>query len=114
MSKILNATCQGKIVKVDGTAVPDAAILSEGEGSSVGVLVLDDGRKVYITSSALDLKETLQKVSDALSQVATALTSLDSKPVGGTGSAPVPTVGGNVTAINQAKAALDTLRGALR
>lgn len=115
MSKILEASCDGgALVICEGFEVDDVIILSEGDGPSEGILVLDAGSAFYIAKTSMDLKDTLTQLSAALGNVASALSTLDAKPVGGSGSAPAPGVASDVTAINQAKAQLDTLKGNLR
>lgn len=127
MSKILEASCDanGKVT-VAGVEVPDAIVLSEGKQASTGVLILDGEMKKYIPSSAADIKTTIEKAIDtitdtaaALTQIATALTSISA--VTGPAWAPPPTLATDVTTItskvtslNATKTALNTLKGALK
>ena len=101
-------------------------ILSEGAGSSEGILLLQGGDAYYVPSTADDLKSTLDQLSTALGQVTTALgqitaalTTLDGKPLGTL--SPAPAVAGNVaaitsasTAITAAKTEIDELKEILR
>ena len=115
MSRVLDAEVKSdKKVYYDGKEVKDALILSEGNKESQGVLIISEGLVKYLTSNATDIKETLEKVSEALLELSTALTTLDAKPTGGTGSASVPTVVASVTKLNQLKAQLDTLKDTLK
>ncbi len=72
MSKTLPATCAAGIVTVEGVPV-DADILSEGVGSSEGVVILDDEEATYIPKTSGDLDTTLDKLISALDQVKTGL-----------------------------------------
>lgn len=115
MSKTLKAECDGsEKVFYGDTEVISCEILSEGKQKSDGILVIDKGKTYYLTSSATDIKTTLEKISSALTEIATALTTIDAKPVGGTGSAPAPAVGGNVATLNTLKSEIDQLKGALK
>jgi hypothetical protein len=90
--------------------VLEASILSEGVGSSSGILLLqDDDGKIYIAKTSGDLKTTLEQISTALTHVATALTALDAKPIGTL--PPAPAVAANVAAITAVQAALSSAEG---
>ncbi len=123
MSKMVEATCQDGVVTADDVPVPAADILSEGVASSEGILILDDDKAKYLTSNALDIKETLDKVVSALEKVASALSSIDGagyiiSVVGGP--APVvaipspPVAASDISAITSLKTQLNTLKGNLR
>ncbi len=114
MSRILDATCEGGTVTSQGVEVVDPVILCEGEGESSGMLVMQDGVVYYVGKTSPDLKDTLRKLVDALTEIASALSAIDAKPTGGTASAPAPAATGNVTAINTLKAQLDTLKDNLK
>lgn len=115
MSKVLDAICEaGGIVKAEGFEVTSATVLSEGNQDSDGILIIDQEKSWYFPSSATDIKTTLDKISLALTQIASALTALDAKPTGGSGSAVVPSVVANVSQINVLKTEIDTLKGALK
>lgn len=127
MSKILPAQCATDIVQVDGAPVASAEILSEGKGSSEGVLLLQGDKAYYFTSNATDLKQTIENVITALgqavtalNQTATALGLIDAKPFGAPGtSAPVaaaniPQITAAATAIEAAKTQLTTLKDILK
>ncbi len=72
MSKTLPATCAAGIVTALGVPI-DADILSEGVGSSEGVVILDDEDATYIPKTSGDLDTTLDKLINALTQVKVAL-----------------------------------------
>jgi hypothetical protein len=111
--KLLEATCIAGVVKVGALPVLGAEILSEGVGSSSGILLLqDDDGKIYLAKTSGDLKTTLTQLSTALTHVATALTALDAKPIGTL--PPAPAVAANVAAITAAQAALSALKEVLK
>lgn len=128
MSKILDATCDasGKVT-ADGAIVPEATVLSEGKQASSGVLLIEEDRARYITSSATDIKTTIEKtitcltdLSSALTEIATALTSIGAGMTGPTTAPPptLPTAVTNITskvsAIATTKSELEQLKGALK
>lgn len=117
MSKILAASCQSGVVSIDGVVLPDAEVLSEGVAASTGVAVLDEDTAFYLAKISPDLKSLIEQVVDVLTQVktaldktASALTTVDAKPVGGTGSAPAPGAAADITAISAASTQIDTLK----
>lgn len=112
MSKALDATCSNGVVKVGSVTVPGAAILSEGIGSSSGVMIMDEDRATYIARTTPDLKTALEKIATALTQIATALTALDSKPLGTL--APSPSSATAIAQITSIQADLTTLKEALK
>lgn len=115
MSKIVEATLDADgNVKVGTLTIEDAIILSEGNGPSTGILILQNDKCYYHTSSATDIKDTLTQVVDALTAIASALTAIDGKATAGSGSVVTPVAAGNVSTINTAKAALNTLKGNLK
>lgn len=128
MSKVLDATCKDNKVTFQGVPVDGVLILSKGVAQSSGVLILQEGKAYYVTSSATDLEATLtgllkalEKLGNALTQTAAALTTLDAKPVGGVGSAPAPAVASQVADINSAISEIQSasqeltdLKGALK
>lgn len=116
MSKILEATCEDGVVTdtAENIEVPEATILSEGVAPSEGVLILQNGSKWYLCSNATDIKDLLEQIVTALTNISSALSTIDAKPVGGSGSAPAPAVASNVSAITSAKNTLDTLKDNLK
>lgn len=113
MSKMLEATCVGGVVTAGGFPVVAADVLSEGVGPSQGVLILDEENAKYLTSSAPDLKTTLDQVASTLSTIATALTSIGAMMTGPT-TAPPPTLAADVALIQATVAQLQTLKETLR
>lgn len=75
MSKILAATCVAGVVTAEGVPVPAAVVLSAGVAQSSGILIVDADKAWYIALSSSDLKTTIEKVSQALTQTATGLAS---------------------------------------
>ena len=121
MSKMLEATCVGSVVTCEGVPVPAADILSEGIAQSDGLLFLDEDKAKYVTSSAQDLKQTIEDLISILGDVASALSSIDG--VGslittcgaGPGSATwVPVATSSIAAINTGISGLTTLKENLR
>lgn len=112
MSKVINATCVGKVVTADSVPVPAATILSEGVGPSTGVLLLDEDLAKYVTSNASDIKSALDKIADALTQIATALTLIDAKPLGIL--PPAPVAASQVALITAAQAQIAVLKETLK
>lgn len=114
MSKVLSATCDtsGKVT-ADGTEVVGAIVLSEGKQASSGVAVMDGDKVWYLTSSATDIKTTIEKAADAITKIATVLTAIGSGMTGPT-TAPPPTLVTDVLAINQVVTELNQLKEALK
>ncbi len=112
MSRLLSATCVGGVVKVGDLPVPGAVILSEGVASSTGFLVIEKDGKYYVAKTSPDLKTTLEKVASALTQIATALTVLDGKPLGAL--PPSPAAAASIAQITSIQAELATLQEALK
>ncbi len=127
MSKAIPATCTAGLVTAQGVPVPAAEILSQGVGSSSGVLVLDEDEAFYIAKVTPDLDAALEQVIAALTQAVTALNNVATTftatfatmtgpttaapPTGPTGVANISTA---ATAITAAKTQLQTLKGMLR
>jgi len=116
MSKVLDATCVGGIVKVGALPVPGTTILSEGIGASSGLLILDEDKKTYIAKTSPDLDSTLSNVidsldtlSEALNKIATTLTSIGANMTGPT-TAPPGTLAADVAEIVIKATALDTIK----
>lgn len=127
MSKMLDASCVAGVVTSEGVPVPTATILSEGVGPSSGVLLLDEDKARYIAKISPDLKATIEKLIDALTETASALNSTVSAFLsiasGMTGSttAPPPTLAADLlpittsaSSITATKVLLETLKEMLR
>jgi hypothetical protein len=69
MLKLLEASCVGKAVTCESVPITDATILSEGNGSSTGLMLLQQDKSYYVTSSAADLKTVIQAIIDILTQI---------------------------------------------
>lgn len=76
MSKVLEATCSGGVVTVEGRSI-GATVLSEGVLQSEGIAILEKDESFYLTSSASDVKTLIQNIGSTLDQVITVLTTLD-------------------------------------
>ena len=114
MSKILAATCNADgLVTSEGVEVDVAELLSEGKQISEGFILMQGGAVYYLTSNATDIKTTLDKVADALGEISSALTAIGAGMLGAA-TAPPPTLGASVSAINALASDLDTLKGALK
>jgi hypothetical protein len=112
LSKTINASCAAGVVSVDGNPVV-AEILSEGVGSSEGVVILDKEKAFYITSNATDLQTTMEKIASALTKIGETLTAIGAGMTGPT-TAPPPTLAANVVQINLIVTELNTLKAALK
>jgi hypothetical protein len=112
MSKILKATCQGKVVKFN-EAIIEAEILSEGNGESEGALLLEGEKAYYLPSNATDLKETLEKVSEVLGKIGETLTAIGAGMTGPT-TAPPPDLAAKVAEINAIASELSTLKEGIK
>lgn len=114
MSKVLQATCDAQgVVKVAGTTVPNALVLSEGKQASQGALFLNGEEKSYLPSSASDIKTVIEKLSSSLEKIANILTSIGAGMTGAT-TAPPPTLVTDVAEVTAIKAELDALKDALK
>lgn len=128
MSKILEATCSASgMVSAEGVTVPAAEVMSEGTQASEGLLFMEGDVSKYLPSSASDVKTTIEKtiqvltdLNAALTEIASCLTAIGTGMTGPTtappGSLPtsVITITSKVTALNATKAQLNTLKGALK
>jgi hypothetical protein len=114
MAKALQGSCIGGVVSVGSLPVPGTKILSEGVGPSDGLVVIDNEECTYVPKTSGDLKTTLDKITQALGQVISALTTIDAKPVGGTGSAPAPGAATNIAQLTSLQAELSALKGMLK
>ena len=128
MSKILDATCDadGKVT-VEGVVVTDIEVTSEGKAASTGLVLIDQDRARYITSSAGDIALTIDQVIasldslvEVLNKIGTTFTSIGAGMTGIT-TAPPPTLPTDVSAIlasagelTAIKTELETLKGGLK
>lgn len=127
-SKMLEATCdEAGIVKVGEIIVTDADILSEGKQASEGILLIEQDKAKYLTSSATDIESTIEKtvaviddLTNAINQIVSILTNIGAGMTGVT-TAPPPTLSTDlsqlsekVTTLNETKDDLNTLKGALK
>jgi hypothetical protein len=113
MSKVIEATCVGGVVTAEAVPVEDAVILSEGEGSSEGILVMQDDKQYYLAKTSEDLKATLDEVITALNQLVTVITAIGAGMTGPT-TAPPPTLATDLLTITNAATTLQTLKGMLK
>lgn len=112
MSKVLEASCIGEVVTCEGVPVPNAEILSEGEGASSGFLVIDGDKAYYVAKTSPNLKTTLEKLISVLSNLTTALTTLDGKPTGTL--APAPAIAVQIASLVTIQTELTTLKETLK
>ncbi len=113
MTKSLAATCENGVVKVDGKTVSEAVILSEGVGSSEGVLYIDKLGCFYVASNATDLKNAIEKTVTAINKIGTILTSIGAGMTGAT-TAPPPTLPADIIELTTTATELTTLKGQLK
>lgn len=113
MSKTIAATCVAGVVTAGGVPVSEAVKLSAGVASSEGILIQDELRAYYLTNMANDLKTTIEKLIQILTQVNTALTN----SAGGIAAVDAkdgpPAATTNVAAITAAVVQLTTISGDL-
>lgn len=114
MSKVLQATADasGKVT-ADGVEIVGAIILSEGKQASAGVAVIDGEKVWYLTSSATDIKTTIEKLAGLITKLGTMFTAVGSGMTGPTTSPP-PTLATDVAELNQMVVELNQLKGALK
>lgn len=112
MSKVLNATCEFGLIKVESQIV-DGEILSEGIGKSSGIVVIDKENLTYITSNATDLKETIVKLNDIVMKITEILTAIGSGMTGPT-TAPPPTLATGVIEVTTMLVELNLLSEKLK
>lgn len=113
MSKVLSASCSQGKVTAEGIVVTTAEILSEGVGSSEGVLILEEDKQTYVAKTSPDLKTTIEKTVAALNKVASILTAIGAGMTGPT-TAPPPTLATDVTELIATATELETLKGMLK
>lgn len=128
MSKILPATSDASgVVTAESTTVSSATMLSEGNQASTGLLIMQDTLSWYMTSSATDIKTTIEKLvtviektADSVTQIATTLTSIGAGMTGPTTAPPgtlatdVVALNLKVTELNAVKYDLNALKDALK
>jgi hypothetical protein len=102
------AVCEDGVVRVGEIEVPDMPILSEGVAESEGFAFFQAGNKVYITSSASDLKESLTQLGSILQSVITILTGLDAVTVSPGGQA------ANIASLTSLKTTFDLIKDNLK
>ncbi len=81
MAKVIDASCVDGVVTALGLQLPDVEILSEGEGSSVGIVIIDVDKSYYVASNALDIKALLESLDEIIGKVVEIATSLDAVTV---------------------------------
>lgn len=127
MSKMLAATCVAGVVTAGGVPVTVADVLSEGIGSSEGILFLDEYEAKYVAKTSPDLKSTLNHISSelgtisgTLNTIASALTAIGAG-MAGPATAPPPTlptsvasIATDVASLIALKAQVDLLKEALK
>lgn len=114
MLKALDASCVAGVVTVSGVPVSGAVILSEGAGSSTGVAYIDADKVYYVAKTTPDVATVIQKIIALLTELTTALTAIDAKPTGGSGSASTPAAAANVVNLTAISAQLNTLGSMLK
>lgn len=108
MSKVLDATYAGGVVKVESLVIQDAIILSLGlAASATGVLIIDSGKSYFIASSALDIKALITSLVGIIDQIALIATGLDAVTTS-PGSAAA-----SIAALNSLKVQLDLTKETL-
>lgn len=125
MSKVLAASCVNGKVTVEGFELSNVEILSEGDGASTGVVIIDTDRAYYLAKTSPDLDTTLAKVMEALEGIKVAVgpdlqfaLTLIGSSVGPSEGAAAASASAQITAgmasVTAAINALTTLKGALK
>lgn len=114
MIKALDATCVGGVVSIGGAPVVGAVILSQGVGQSTGVAYIDGDKVFYVAKTTPDVATILEKLSNSLSELITALGLIDAKPVGGVASAPAPAAAANIVNLTAISVELTALGAMLK
>ena len=112
MNRIVDASCENKILKIEGQIV-DGMILTQGVGESEGVAFIDGEKVVYITSNSDDIKETLTKLNTAILKIGEILTAIGAGMTGPT-TAPPPTLASGVIELTNMASELTLLSGKLK
>ncbi len=106
LPKTLFAQCYQGTVRADGVEVPAAWVISQGQGVSQGVLLIEGPNAYFITSNASDIKRHMEKTVDVitdlntcLTQLVTTLTAIGAGMTGPT-TAPPPTLAAQLTVIS--------------
>lgn len=113
MAKVLDASCQAGTVTAEGVPVQGATVLSEGVGSSTGVLVIEADKKTYIGKTSPDLKSSIETLATALGDIVSALQNIGLAMTGPT-TAPPPTLAVDLAKLTSAQSQLNTLKGMLK
>lgn len=112
MSKILDATCEGGEVTIEGKTV-SATILSQGTASSEGAALVDKDKVIYVASNATKLAETIEKACEMIQDIATILTSIGAGMTGPT-TAPPGTLATDVASLIAKANTLNALKDNLK
>jgi len=112
VARILDATCENNIVKVEGKTVP-ATILSQGKKASTGAALLQHDQLTYVTSNATDIKDLITQLSTLIDKIETTFTDIASGMTGPT-TAPPPALTADLLAMTNIKTALDLMKDNLK
>lgn len=103
----------GGVVKTEQIVISEAEILSEGVAESTGAVLVDGDQVKYFTSSASDIKTTIESLVDAIQKIAAIATSIGAGMTGPT-TAPPPTLAADVIELTAIAAELTTLKENLK
>lgn len=103
MSKILSATCENGIVKIEGKTVT-ATVLSQGKKASSGLGVIEKNQVTYLPSNASDIKDLIASLETIIGKIGDIATNLDA----------VTTTPGSASALITELATLKTNLGATK
>lgn len=76
MTKVLDASCVGGVVTVEGVPI-DCTIITKGDGSSTGVVIINGEKIVYVASNKLDLEALITQLNSMFTQVNVIAAALD-------------------------------------
>ncbi len=117
MSRFLHATCNDDKVMCEGVEIKSAIILSEGNGNSSGLLMIQDDKAYYFPSNALDLKMLIEKIVAVLTTIKTGLNNIDTNGyiISSSPDTPGgPKAAGEISGIQSAIDDLNTFKGDLQ
>lgn len=113
MSKAISATCAAGVVSVNGVTLPGVVILSEGQGQSEGILLVDESNAYYLAKTSGDMAALLPDLTEAIEKTLDLVGSVNDS-LAGSSSAPYPTFATDRAAIDQIVGRIETLAGNLR
>lgn len=107
-NKILKADCAANVVTLDGLPVTAAEILSDGIGSSTGILFIDKDKCYYLPSSVEDIRDLITSLEGIVTDLISITTALNGATV------PPAVATGGIASLTAKAAQLTALKAVLR